>query len=128
MLVGAMGMFAVAPFQCPSKPDPTRVREDTPGEALYDLAGQFGKAGDKEGKVRTLRYLCGKYPRSRFAARARDDLKDLGVVLPEPSVGPDLEREGVPFGRLPSDQPSASAAVSSAPPSSAAPTASSSEK
>lgn len=117
VFASALGTLSVAPFQCPAKPDPSHVREDTPGEALYDLAGQFGKAGDKEGRVRTLTYLAQKYPRSRFAVQARDDLKTLGVVLPDPEIGPDLEREAVPFGRLPSDSPSAAGAS----PSSSAP-------
>ena len=38
-------VFAVAPFQCPSDPDPDKRREETPGEALYDLAGEFKKSG-----------------------------------------------------------------------------------
>lgn len=120
VLGSALVALSVAPFQCPSKPDPSRVREDTPGEALFDLAVQFGKAGDKEGEIRTLQYLVAKYPRSRFAVRAESDLEALGVAVPKPTVGVDPEREGVPFGRLPGDVPSASAS----PQTSAAPSAS----
>ena len=121
VLASALGALSVAPFQCPAKPDASRVREDTPGEALYDLAGQFGKAGDQDGKARTLEYLTKKYPRSRFAARAREDLQALGITVAEPSLATDPEREGVPFGRLPSDAASASAGpVSSASPAGSA--------
>jgi hypothetical protein len=115
VLASALGALSVAPFQCPAKPDPSRVREDTPGEALYDLADQFGKAGDKEGKIRTLSYLAQKYPRSRFAVRAREDLRALGVTVREPEMAADPEREGVPFGRLPTDATSATPSGSGAP-------------
>jgi hypothetical protein len=121
VIIGStLSALAVAPFQCPSKPDPTHVREDTPGEALYDLATQFGKSGDRDGRVRTLQYLVERYPRSRFAFRARDDLKELGVAVPDSTISPDPEREAVPFGRLPSDSASASM-PSSAPPAMSAP-------
>ena len=126
VVVGTMGFLSIAPFQCPAKPDPTRAREDTPGEALYDLAGQLGKSGDKEGQIRTLRYLAEKYPRSRFAATARDDLNTLGAPLPASTIEPDAEREAIPFGRLPGDKPAPSAAPSAAAPeATAAPAASS---
>lgn len=116
----ALASLSVAPFQCPHDPDPREVREDTPGEALYSLAHEFGDAGDKQGEIRTLRYLVDRYPRSRFAVRARDELKDLGVALPEGTIQPDPTREGVPAGRLPGD-PSASAMPdASAPPASSA--------
>jgi len=110
----------VAPFQCPHDPDPSQVREDTPGEALYGLAEDFAQAGDKEAQIRTLRYIADKYPRSRFAVRAREELASLGVVLPDASVSPDPNREGVPLGRLPGD-PTSSPSSSAAPPTSAAP-------
>lgn len=118
--------LVVAPFQCPSDPDPSQVREDSPGEALYQLAGEFKKASDKEAQIKTLQYIVERYPRSRFADAARADLKELGVEVPEPTVTADPNKEGVPMGRLPGDPgasagPNASAAPSvSAPPSSSA--------
>ena len=39
-------VFAVAPFQCPSDPDPDKRREETPGEALYDLASDPAESVD----------------------------------------------------------------------------------
>lgn len=122
-LAGA-SLLVVAPFQCPSEPDPTQVRQDSPGEALYLLAGEFAKADDKEARVRTLKYIVERYPRSRFATSARADLKELGVEMPEPRVAPDANRDGVPMGRLPGDpvDPGASAtAASSASPAPQAP-------
>jgi TolA-binding protein len=67
--------LANAPFQCASEPDPTKAMEDTPGEALYKLAEQFKASGDERAWRRTLEYLIARYPSSRFAAAARDDLE-----------------------------------------------------
>lgn len=119
-LWGVSGAFALvfAPFQCPSDPDPSQVREDSPGEALYLLSSEFAKANDKEAQVRTLQYIVDRYPRSRFADQARVDLKNLGVDVAPASVSADPNKEGVPMGRLPTD-PGASATPSanaSAPP------------
>ncbi len=112
--VSSASLLVVAPFQCPSDPDPMQVRQDSPGEALYLLAGEFAKADDKEARVRTLQYIVERYPRSRFATQALADLRSLGVEMPEPAVGADPNKEGVPMGRLPTD-PSASAAPTAAP-------------
>lgn len=110
----APALFAVAPFQCPHAPDPKEVREDTPGEALYGLAHQFADAGDKDAEIKTLEYIADRYPRSHYAATAREELKQLGVALPASSVAVDLKNEGVPLGRMPGD-PSATAASSAGP-------------
>ncbi len=90
MIVGAplrallLAASLVAPFQCPSDPDPNKRREDTPGEALYDLAKEFRAAGDKDAEVRTLKYLVTQYPRSRHAVQAHQDLQAMGVAAPDP--------------------------------------------
>jgi hypothetical protein len=81
LLVAAL---SVAPFQCPSSPDPEKRREETPGEALHDLAKEFGKAGDREAQIRTLKYLIEKYPRSRHAVEAHQELEAMGVSSPDP--------------------------------------------
>jgi outer membrane protein assembly factor BamD (BamD/ComL family) len=72
-----------APFQCPSEPDPSRAREETPGEALYTLAQEFHQAGDRDGWERTLQHLIRRYPASRFAVTARRDLEDAGIEVSE---------------------------------------------
>ncbi len=73
-----MVLFAAAlsqaPMQCASKPDPALRIEETPGEALYGLAGQFKAKGDEKAWRSTLEYLVAHYPNSRFAVMARDDL------------------------------------------------------
>lgn len=76
-----LASFFGAPFQCPSEPDPSRAREETPGEALYSLAEEFREAGDRNGWERTLQHLVRRYPASRFAVTARDDLERAGVAV-----------------------------------------------
>ena len=76
-------VIASAPFQCASDPDPARAREETPGEALYRLAEKFRAEGDEKARRRTLHYLVDRYPSSRFAQTARDDLEAAGDPPPE---------------------------------------------
>jgi hypothetical protein len=63
-----------APLQCSSDPDPELRRYETPGEALYGLAGQLKAHGNEAGWRDTLKYLIEHYPNSRFAERAKQDL------------------------------------------------------
>jgi hypothetical protein len=79
----AAAITALAPFQCASDPDPNKRREDTPGDAHYGLSQDFAKSGDKAAQVRTLKYIVERYPRSHFAATARDDLRELGETVPD---------------------------------------------
>jgi outer membrane protein assembly factor BamD (BamD/ComL family) len=74
LFLAASGSLALAPFQCASKVDPNKTREEEPGEALYGLAEQFRAKGDQKARAETLRYLIQKYPTSRFAEQARLDL------------------------------------------------------
>lgn len=67
-----------APLQCASDPEPEMRRYETPGEALYELAARLESQGNQEGWKTTLGYLIERYPNSRFAARARDDLNQVG--------------------------------------------------
>jgi hypothetical protein len=62
-----------APLQCSSDPDPDLRRYETPGEALYGLAGQLKARGNEAGWRDTLKYLIEHYPNSRFAERAKQD-------------------------------------------------------
>jgi len=63
-----------APLQCQSEPNPDERRYETPGEALYELARRFKKAGDDKAWRETLEYLVERYPNSRHALMAKDDL------------------------------------------------------
>ncbi|HEX9618747.1 MAG TPA: hypothetical protein VF989_01350 [Polyangiaceae bacterium] len=79
-----------APLQCQSEPEASERRYDLPEEALYALAARFRAAGD-EGAWRTaLAFLIERYPNSRFAVRARDDLAAGGAAP--------LERDPVDSG------------------------------
>ena len=61
-------------MQCASDPEPEMRRWEEPGEALYGLARQFKAKGDEAAWRATLEYLVARYPNSRFAPRAREDL------------------------------------------------------
>jgi len=70
------GLFASAPLQCGGgDAESTERRSETPGEALYGLAQEFKARGDDDGWRRTLEYLKRRYPNSRFAVRAKNDLE-----------------------------------------------------
>jgi hypothetical protein len=43
------------------------------------LAAEFDKDGDSEARLRTLRFVCARYPKSRFAAEADVALSELGA-------------------------------------------------
>ena len=67
------GALAYAPYQCGKAPEPS-LREETPGEALYDLAQKLKAEGDEQGYRTTLRYIVSRYPSSRYAQTAKIDL------------------------------------------------------
>jgi hypothetical protein len=69
-------------MQCARDPEPDRAMEEEPGEALYGLAEQFRARGDKDARVATLRYIVTRFPSSRFAEMARQDLDALGSPAP----------------------------------------------
>lgn len=79
-----------APMQCGGGSDPSLAMDETPGEALYELAGELKSAGNDDGWRRTLEYLIRRYPSSRFAKTAEADLEAAGASVPEADAG----REG----------------------------------
>ncbi|MDI1430531.1 MULTISPECIES: tetratricopeptide repeat protein [Polyangium] len=80
-----LGALATAPFQCARDPDPEKAFEEPPEAALYQLAEQFRERGDKEARITTLRFLATRYPSTRLAERARQELAELGSPVPAPS-------------------------------------------
>lgn len=80
-LVVAFGLSAslsLAPFQCARDPDPNLRREDTAGDALWALAQDFRARGNEPSARETLAYLVAKYPSSRYARAAREELNPTG--------------------------------------------------
>ncbi|WP_437787061.1 tetratricopeptide repeat protein [Sorangium sp. So ce1097] len=73
-----LAAVARAPYQCASEVDPDRRIHEDPSEALYDLAERFKARGERDAQRDTLRFLVERYPSSRFARMAREDLEALG--------------------------------------------------
>ena len=71
-------LSSAAPLQCRGDPPPETRRYETPPDALYDLANRFKKQGDERAYRETLRYLAERYPNSRFAMLAKDELRADG--------------------------------------------------
>lgn len=66
--------LARAPMQCTHEPDPSVRQEDTAGDALWDLAHDFKTRGDDAAYRHTLETLVARYPSSRHASAAREEL------------------------------------------------------
>lgn len=66
--------LSLAPVQCTRTPDPNLRVEDSPGDALWDLAQDFRAKKDDAAARATLKFLVEKYPSSRHAAAAREEL------------------------------------------------------
>jgi hypothetical protein len=82
-LAASLAGSSIAPLQCPrSHPVEHRV-EDDPAEVLYLLADRFKAAGNAAARTETLRFLVARYPESRFAVAARQDLGE-----PPPGAAP----------------------------------------
>jgi hypothetical protein len=84
-----MSIFSVTsgavPLQCGGggDPAPELQREDSPGDALWNLAEKFrGEHNDAAAKE-TLRYLVAQYPSNRHAGPAKDLLVQMGDVPPD---------------------------------------------
>jgi hypothetical protein len=74
-------LVAQAPLQCSREPEPELRRYETPPEALYDLATRFKARGEQRAYRDTLSYLVERFPSSRFAVRAKDELApDAGAA------------------------------------------------
>ena len=73
LFLGA-ALASQAPLQCSHDPEPDVRRYETPPEALYALATRFKEKGNASAYRGTLEYLVERYPNSRFAMRAKDEL------------------------------------------------------
>jgi TolA-binding protein len=74
-----LALLAAAPLQCPSRRTAESAREESPPEALWELAERFAAQGDPRAARATWSYLAERYPSSRYAQRARLALADAGA-------------------------------------------------
>ena len=74
----AAAILSTAPMQCGHTPDAELREDETPGDALWQLAQRFKAAHDDAGEKRTLEYLVERYPVSRWVPSAREELARLG--------------------------------------------------
>jgi outer membrane protein assembly factor BamD (BamD/ComL family) len=66
--------FAAAPLQCAHDTDPAHCWDDAPGDGLWDLARRFRDHHDDAAARGTLEFLVERYPSSRYAPAAREEL------------------------------------------------------
>ncbi len=71
-------LLSTAPMQCGHTPDAELREDETPGDALWQLAQRFRAAHDDAGERRTLQFLVERYPASRWVSQARERLGQLG--------------------------------------------------
>ena len=79
--------LAVAPLQCPHETDAAHCWDDAPGDGLWDLAQRFRDSHDDAAARRTLAFLVERYPSSRYAPAAREQLglgSDAGPLPRDP--------------------------------------------
>jgi outer membrane protein assembly factor BamD (BamD/ComL family) len=74
----ALVALVQAPLQCSHAPDPSLRREDTAGDALWSLAQDFRAKHEDAAARETLKYLLDRYPSSRYAPAAREQLGEGG--------------------------------------------------
>ena len=71
--------LAGAPLQCGGGGSNADVRrEDSAGDALYNLAMDFHAKGNEQAAKDTLRYLVEHYPSNRHVPAARAELGEPG--------------------------------------------------
>lgn len=76
---------ALAPVQCSRQYDPAKAREETAGDGLWALAEDFRAKGNESAYQATLRFLVARYPNSRRAPKAREELGLSGAPAPASS-------------------------------------------
>lgn len=74
---GLLVAFLGAPLQCGSGSD--MPREDSAGDALYNLAQDFRAKGNEQAAKDTLRFLVEHYPSNRHVPAAREELGENGA-------------------------------------------------
>ena len=77
--------LAIAPLQCPHDTDAAHCWDDAPGDGLWELAQKLRADHDDAAARRTLEFLLERYPSSRYAPAAREELArsaEGGSALP----------------------------------------------
>jgi hypothetical protein len=77
--------LSFAPYQCAREPDPNRRIEEEPAEAVYKLAERFKAEGKADARATTLKYIVERFPTSRFAKSATQELQEMGQSVPAPA-------------------------------------------
>jgi hypothetical protein len=83
-----VALVAVAPLQCGHTPESELREDETPGDALWQLAQEFQQEHDVAAERKTLEYLVARYPASRWAPAAREELAN------ERGAGTDVRSAG----------------------------------
>ena len=88
-LLLAAASLVLAPMQCQSDPPAEQNRYEHPPEALYALAKRLRAQGEIKAWRITLETIVERYPNSREAVMAKDDLAgDAGAPV-EAETAPD---------------------------------------
>ena len=74
-LLLAAASAVLAPMQCQSEPPPEQNRYEHPPEALYALSKRLRAEGELKAWRITLQTIVERYPNSREAVMAKDDLE-----------------------------------------------------
>jgi hypothetical protein len=75
---------SLAPMQCSHEPDATHCWDDAPGDGLWELAGKFKDEHDEPATRQTLQAIVDRYPSSRWAPAAREQLAAYGAPVASP--------------------------------------------
>ena len=78
VLSASLLALSLAPVQCTKKYDDGLRREDSAGDGLWSLAEDFRAKGDEPSATATLRFLVKRYPTSRRAPKAKEELEKRG--------------------------------------------------
>jgi hypothetical protein len=74
----ALVSSASAPLQCGHTPEAELQEDETPGDALWQLAQKFRERHDVEAERTTLKDLVERYPASRWVGPAKEELGRIG--------------------------------------------------
>jgi hypothetical protein len=83
-------LFGTAPFQCANDPEPAERLEDSPAEALWNLAERFHEQNMEDARRQTLHQIIDQYPSSREAGQAQLIL-DGRELTPQPTAGAEAD-------------------------------------